>query len=235
MKPPVILIHGAWHAAWCWKKILPLLQSEEQNVLTPDLPGHGAQWQPPQTVTLQTYVMALTTIIQTLNQPVKLVGHSMAGMILSQIAEIMPDYIHELIFLSAYIPQSGDSLLTLAKHATTHHLTPYLTIDSHAQRVSLQCSSTLIPIFFNCCQPADATLALSQLQPQPLQPWQATVTLGKNFDKVSKKVIVCTNDRVLSPVDQETMGKRVTDRLIYLPADHAAYYSATEEIATLFK
>src|SRR5579863_2206159 len=50
-----LLIHGAWHGGWCWRKVAPLLQAKAHMVLAPDLPGHGNDKTPTATVTLQTY------------------------------------------------------------------------------------------------------------------------------------------------------------------------------------
>ncbi|WP_461056300.1 alpha/beta fold hydrolase [Spirosoma arcticum] len=51
-----VLVHGAWHGAWCWKKVTPLLEANGNRVLVPDLPGHGVDKTPPATVTLDDYV-----------------------------------------------------------------------------------------------------------------------------------------------------------------------------------
>ena len=50
-----VLVHGAWHGAWCWNKVVPLLKKEGHATVTLDLPGHGEDNTPIQEVTLQAY------------------------------------------------------------------------------------------------------------------------------------------------------------------------------------
>ena len=106
-----ILIHGAWHGSWCWQRVASHLQNLGHSVITPDLPGHHHNHRNFKRITLRTYVNRIEEIIQTIQQPVILVGHSMAGIVLTQLAENMPDKIDLLIYVSAFIPQNGGSLI----------------------------------------------------------------------------------------------------------------------------
>lgn len=50
-----VLVHGAWHGAWCWKYVTPLLENEGHKVVAPDLPGHGEDKTPIADITLEAY------------------------------------------------------------------------------------------------------------------------------------------------------------------------------------
>ena len=225
-----LFIHGAWHAAWCWDQITQPLITMGHRVLAPDLPGHGTNWQPANTITFNDYVTSIITLIQQQPEQVTLIGHSMAGLIISQIAETFPAQIRELIFIAAYIPENNQSLLSIAEAAESRAISPFLIIDKSNQEIRLKSSPELASIFFNCCNEADIKYAVSRLQPQPLQPFIVPVSIGDNFNRISKRSFLCKHDRALVVSDQLRMSKAVTDNLIYLDADHSAYFSAANAI-----
>ena len=97
-----VLIHGAWHGAWCWKKIIPLLEKEGHNVEAPELPGHGNHKVPIAEISLQLYVDYVCQVIDSQSEPVILVGHSLGGCTISQAAENRPEKIKALVYLSAF-------------------------------------------------------------------------------------------------------------------------------------
>jgi len=95
-----VLIHGAWHGAWCWKNIIPFLEKNGHKVVAPDLPGHGEDKRPIAEVTLQAYTDRVCQILDEQSEPVILVGHSMGGVVITQTAEYRPEKIKSLYLLS---------------------------------------------------------------------------------------------------------------------------------------
>ncbi len=71
-----LLIHGASHGAWCWEKVLPLLADKGHEAAAIDLPGHGQDGTPRETVTLSDYTGA---VLAALAPDTILVGHSFCG------------------------------------------------------------------------------------------------------------------------------------------------------------
>ena len=111
-----ILVHGAWHGAWCWYKVVPLLEARGHKVVAPDLPGHGKDTTKPEQVTLADYVNKVVSVANDQNGPVILVGHSMAGVVISQAAEVLgANKISALIYLDAFLPANGESLFALVE------------------------------------------------------------------------------------------------------------------------
>lgn len=230
-----LFIHGAWHASWCWQKIAPSLLSAGHSVLTPDLPGHGSKLQPAKNITFDHYVTAMVDLVNQQSEPVTLIGHSMAGLIISQMAELIPNKIHELIFIAAYIPQHQQSLLSIAEASESRGASPLLIIDQTKREIRLKSSPELTSIFFNCCSNEDTQYALSQIQPQPLLPFTAPVTLGSHFNHAPKRAFICRQDRALILSDQLRMSQSITDNIVYLDADHAAYFSAADDLIHFLK
>jgi pimeloyl-ACP methyl ester carboxylesterase len=93
-----LLIHGAFHGAWCWHKAIPELEKHGHGAQAIDLPGQGQDQTPLGNVTLDTMVDRIVTALTTLAGPVVLVGHSLAGMVISATAEKAPDRIKTLVF-----------------------------------------------------------------------------------------------------------------------------------------
>ena len=110
-----VLIHGAWHGAGCWEKVVPLLKEAGHQVHTIDLPGVGEDQTPISEVTLDAYVSAVSELISTISKPLVLVGHSMGGMIITQVAELVPEKIDTLIYLTAFSPRDGEKGICRAR------------------------------------------------------------------------------------------------------------------------
>lgn len=229
----LLFIHGAWHAAWCWHRVAAHLSEIGHKTLTPDLPGHGATATWEKTIFFNDYVSSITQLIKQQPEPVTLIGHSMAGLIISQVAENIPQHIQELIYLSAYIPQNNQSLISIAEQGESKGVAPFLDIDKKRQQIRLKFTAGLSDIFFNCTSAEDKHYALSRLQPQPLQPFFEKVRLGAHFHQVPKRSWVCRHDKAIAFNDQMHMSQYVTDNISILETDHAAYFSATDEIIRL--
>ncbi len=101
-----VLIHGAWLSAGIWDRIAPCLRKAGHEVLTPELPGNGQDATPPAEVNLQTYVEAVGALVLK-REDVILVGHSMAGIIVSNLTEMMPKKIKHLFYLAAFMLPDG--------------------------------------------------------------------------------------------------------------------------------
>ena len=109
-----VLIHGSWHGAWCWYKIIPLLQQAGHRVIALDLPGHGRDWTTPGEVSLQRYVESVCNVLDAQAESVILVGHSRGGIVISQTAEHRSDKIRTLVYLAAFLIPNGETLMTTA-------------------------------------------------------------------------------------------------------------------------
>jgi pimeloyl-ACP methyl ester carboxylesterase len=134
-KLPFVLVHGGWHGAWTYERIIPLLAGHGHAAVARDLPAHGLNARIPRAylarpldssafaseksqvanVTLEDYV---TSVIQTIEEvrslghgKVVLVGHSMGGLPVTAVAERVPQYISHLVYLAAFMPQSGASVI----------------------------------------------------------------------------------------------------------------------------
>lgn len=110
-----LLIHGAWHGGECWQRVVPLLESAGHQVFAPSLTGHGdkAHQLSPE-VGLDTHVEDVVRLLTEEDlADVVLVGHSYAGLIISAVANQLPDRIAHLVYLDAMVPKNGESALDI--------------------------------------------------------------------------------------------------------------------------
>src|SRR5690606_27144500 len=125
-----LLVHGAWHGAWCWNRLIPLLHDAGHKVITPDLPGHGDDNTPVKDISAKLYVDSLRAIILAQQEPVRLVGHSMAGMVISRVADVIPDHIHTLIYLTGFLLGDGQCIRDIEAEVSDSLVSPNLQLSS---------------------------------------------------------------------------------------------------------
>ncbi len=109
-----VLVHGAWQSTGTWDRLAPLLEKRGHKVITPVLRGLGTdQSHLSREITLQQHVEDVSRELSKLTGQVVLVGHSYAGMIISGAVETNPTRVGRLVFLDAFIPEDGQSVLDL--------------------------------------------------------------------------------------------------------------------------
>ncbi len=112
--PTYILVHGAWADESAWGFVRNQL-AVEANVEVVNLPGHGIELTPASDVSLDDYVSTVVKAMDKYQGEIILVGHSMAGIVLSTIADNYPEKVDKLVYVSAYVPQNGESVVSLAE------------------------------------------------------------------------------------------------------------------------
>jgi len=111
-----VLVHGAWRGSWCWKRVRRALQQQGHEVFTPTLTGVGERSHLlSEKVDLQTQTLDVLNLIQweELNDFV-LCGHSYGGMVVSGVADRIPERVRSLVFLDAFVPEHGERLTDFA-------------------------------------------------------------------------------------------------------------------------
>lgn len=105
-----VLVHGAWHGAWCWKRILPGLWSAGHRAFAVTLTGTGERaHQLSSRITLRTHADDVAAVVEAeeLRQAI-VVGHSYGGMVITALADRMPERIARLVYLDAVVPLPGE-------------------------------------------------------------------------------------------------------------------------------
>jgi pimeloyl-ACP methyl ester carboxylesterase len=115
---PFVLVHGAWHGAWCWQAVADLLRPQGHSVLTPTLAGLGERADLLSSeITLDTHIADIVEVFEREHlQNAVLVAHSYAGWPASGALERIHERVSTLVFLDAHLPQSGDRGIDTSNH-----------------------------------------------------------------------------------------------------------------------
>src|SRR5579864_185825 len=133
-----ILVHGAWQGAWVWDAVTAGLHLRGHQVRTLDLPGSGADRTVAADVTLESYARAIGDAVTAAGAPVTLVGHSMGGIAVSAAAELVAHSLERLVYLSAFLPCDGDSLVSLNTLNLPGHQPPPTELQEDGAAVSVR-------------------------------------------------------------------------------------------------
>ena len=226
-----LLIHGAWHAAWCWYKVAPRLEALGHTVVTPDLPGLGRDHTPLNRVSLARWRNFVCELIDAQPEPVILVGHSRAGVVISEVAEHRPGKVHTLVYLTAYLPQDGECVFDLAAQDADSLVPPNMVMSSD-KTSSVVREDVVREAFYGCCPDEDVALARRLLQPEPTLPLATAVKLTPDcFGRVKRVYIGCERDRTITPALQQQMCAAVPcEKVLSIDTDHSPFLSRPDEV-----
>ncbi|MFN3891764.1 MAG: alpha/beta fold hydrolase [Beijerinckiaceae bacterium] len=121
---PIVLVHGAWAGAWSWRDAARLLRKNGFDVYAPTLTGIAERSHvPPQNVNLSTHIADIAGLLRYEDlHDVLLVGHSYGGMVITGAADLEPQRLAGMVYLDAFVPESGQSLWDLAgPERAAHH------------------------------------------------------------------------------------------------------------------
>jgi pimeloyl-ACP methyl ester carboxylesterase len=226
-----VLVHGAWHGAWCWEKVVPLLSEAGHEVHTIDLPGLGEDQSPIADVGLDSYVSAVSELINSIARQVVLVGHSMGGMVITQVAELLPEKIDTLDYLTAFSPRNGETLLQYALEDTDSYVSQYKQVNEEEGFFTVA-ADKLQECFYGMCSNEDAENAIRRLRPQALAPLVTPLSLSdENYGSVRRCYIECSEDKAISPGMQHRLRDNApVSKSVVLKTDHSPFYSCPEQL-----
>jgi esterase/lipase len=226
-----ILIHGAWHGSWCWNKITANLVKNNHKVLTPDLPSYEDSLSVT-VISFDDYISHIIPIINSSKEKVILVGHSMAGLIISSLAEKMPNNIQALVYLCAFMPNNGQSLMDIIDNRPNQHIELEFTENFEACKVK---EEYIINAFYNNCSKKDINFAMSKLQLQPYNIFNTKIYLSKaRYGKISKTYIECIKDNAIPlTIQREMIKKQSVDKVYCLNTDHSPFFSQPKELSKM--
>lgn len=227
-----VLIHGAFHGGWCWYKVVAALEQQGHTVVAPDLPSHGRDKTPVAEITLAAYVDRVCQVLDAQPEPVVLVGHSMGGIVITQVAEERPDQVKVLVYLAAALPSDGESLMQGVQQQP-ESLVPNNMVLSADQRSATFRPEALQEAFYGDCSAADIALARTLLVSQALAPTTTPVrTSAANFGRVPRVYIACRQDRAATPAYQhQQYTAQPCQRVITMDTSHSPFFSAPAELA----
>jgi len=175
-----VLVHGAWHGGWCWRRVADRLRRDGHAVFTPTLTGLGerAHLLAPG-IDLATHAADVVNLLkwERLNEVV-LCGHSYGGFVISGVAEVMPAQIRSVVFLDAFLPENGDTIQKLTGSAV-----------QDAIRAAMQ-RGELRPAEAFGVNEADRQWVDDLCVPQPIGTFTSPIALSGARERIARKTYI---------------------------------------------
>ncbi|MEB2528811.1 alpha/beta fold hydrolase [Kocuria rosea] len=228
-----VLVHGAFHGGWCWKLVVEELESRGHQAVVLDLPGSGDDQTPLEDVSRDAAVERVVETITSLNGPVVLVAHSMGGVVITQVADRVPELIDRLVYVAAFRPQDGESLLDLAARpeGAGDQVQANLTIEGNPPVAKFDATMAKEVLYHDC--PDDlARWAVEHLRPHPLSVDVTPVSLSRGAFAPTDYV-VCTEDHATPIPLQRFMSTRDPARVFELASSHSPFLSRPQELVDI--
>lgn len=231
-----VLVHGSFHGAWCWERLVPLLEAGGHSVLAPNLPASGGDPAPPENADLDSYATRIAGVIDALAGPVVLVGHSMGGIVAAQVSERRAHRLAATIYINGLLLRSGESLVSfLGAHGSLG--VEDLVLKN--MQVSPDGTTATFPpaaapgIFYNTCDPADAAAAVARLRPQRMKVYGDPLELTEaRYGSVRRFYVEGLNDNAVSLAYQRAMTEHTPcERVFTLEGDHSPFLYAAGRLA----
>lgn len=220
------LVHGAWHGAWCFERLTPLIESAGHRAiaveLASDTPG----------TTCSDYADSIVDALGDAGDDVVLVGHSFAGLTIPLVAARRP--LERLVYLAALIPKPGVSMTEQFESGEQAIIFDGgRELDAEGSLSYWTDREAAISAMYQDCSAADAEWAWSQLRPQSRAAQNEICPLDA-FPEVPTEYIACADDRLASNEwGRRTARERLGVEAIEIPGGHAACISRPDRLAEM--
>lgn len=207
----VLLVHGAFHAGWCWDRLLPHLTDRGIETSVVDLPftSQADDW--------RTVEEAIDRLVQA-GRSVVVVGHSHGGSVISGAGYRAA----HLVYLTALMTAPDDEFVVNAAPGLSA-----IVVDGDTARID---PSQAVGAFYHRCDPADGEWATSRLRPMPVSTLRPEGEPEPAWRTVASTYIVCDDDQIISPAAQERMAGHAT-AVRHIDSDHSPFLSCPVELA----
>lgn len=227
-----LLIHGAWHGGWCFEPLRATLERDGHTVLAPTLPGMGGHGIAAREVTLSGWTRFVCDLIEAQTEPVVLCGHSRGGIVISSVAEAVPDAVRCLVYISSFLLPDGQSLRAFqASGASPAFAAAISPVDGgHAVVFDPAAAETL---FYNRTDAKVRRLAASRLAAEPVAPLATPLSLSvARFGRVPRHYIECSDDQAITLSRQRQMQVALPCATVStLDSDHSPFLSCPDSLA----
>lgn len=229
-EPLVVLVHGAWHGAWCYAALQERLDRRGIASLAIDLPGHGASTLP--LGDLHGDAQHVADVVEAWGRPVVLVGHSYGGAVITE-AAVRTSHVQHLVYLAAFAPDEGDGIMSTLGSLERRDVALSAAMQMRDDGTSVLEPTAAIPALYGSCPPEMIAAAVARLSPQPMATFGQPVT-GSPRATIASTYVVCTEDRAIHPDHQVAMSTRCT-HVVTLDTDHSPFASMPDETADVIE
>jgi pimeloyl-ACP methyl ester carboxylesterase len=200
-----VVAHGAWSAAWAWKKMRPLLRAAGHEIWTPTYTGLGerAHLASP-AVDLDTHIKDVIGALEMEDlTDVVLIGHSYGGMVATGVADRARDRIAQVIYLDAFVPKDGQSLFDLQDEQARDHMRELARTSGDGWRLP---PNPMPPD----TAPEDVAWATPRRLPQPLKTFEQVLIFPRRHRRRAATSIAGAIGRATCSVSSSSARRRRT-------------------------
>ncbi|WP_130735165.1 alpha/beta fold hydrolase [Flavobacterium sp. J27] len=238
-KSTFVLVHGAWQASFVWDKVKANLEAEGNTVVTVELLGHGNDQTPVADITFDGYVQQVTDVINSLNTPVVLVGHSLGGAIVTQAATLVPQKIEKLIYVAGFIPQSGSSVFEYSAMDQGTLIPTALEFSADGSTVTIgNPEVNMRDIFCQDGSDQDIELLVEKLRPEPVVAAGTPLNYSEEvYSSINNKYyIYTTEDTAISyPFQQQMANEANISKTYQIQSGHSPFIAKPNELVQIIK
>jgi len=233
-----VLVHGSFHGAWCWQRLLPRLRAAGHEAEALDLPASGDDPAPADAAHLGSYVERVGEVLARQPGPVVLIGHSMGAIVCAQAAERWPERLAGVVFVCGLLLRDGETLTQFLAEFVHLGIEDQVLANMRVSddgRLAQFPRAAAAPVFYQRCAPADAEWAADHLRPQATAVYAEPPRLtDAGFGRVRRFYVKGLDDRAVSPTYQDLMVARTPCEAVFaLDTDHSPFLSAPAELAAV--
>ncbi|GAB5505514.1 MAG: alpha/beta hydrolase [Rhizobiaceae bacterium] len=227
-----LLIHGSWHGAWCWFKVLPRLRAHG-TVSAVNLPGRGRDPAPFPAIDLAAMVKAAEAHMPA-EDKTTIVVHSRYGILASTLAEKHPDRIERVIYLASFMLPSGDSIAKWAPTDRDSLIPANMDLNMTELWDWLRPEAYRDALYADCSED-DVALAHTLLCREPSRPaGEALKLTDERYGSVPRAYIRLTEDRAVSlGLQDRLIEASPPERVESIAASHSAYFSQPDKLTEI--
>ena len=227
-----VLVHGAWHGGWCWRKVRAVLEASAADVYTPTLTGLGERVHlASRDISLDTHIADVVGVLEAEDlSDVVLVGHSYAGIVVTAVADRAAGRVARLVYLDAVVPGDGQCLYDRAPPQLRTHFEEQARIAGEGWQVP---ASVATAQFLGLRAEEDVRWVMPKLTPHPIRTFREAVRLSAHFPQMPRTYINCIGDKPLG--QPRTIQAHGIEDYHEVRAGHDAMVTAPEDVAVFLR
>jgi pimeloyl-ACP methyl ester carboxylesterase len=238
-KVPVVLVHGAWQASYAWEEVKTNLTAQGYQVKVVNLKGHGDDNTPVSELSFSGYVDQVKAAIDSFNEPVILVGHSLGGAVITQTATQVPAKIAKLVYVAGFIPQTGKSVLDYAGLDKASLLGPVLEFNADQTSAGLANPDINFPkVFIQDGTDQQKQFVLDHYRAEAVIPLATPLNYTtESYTAAGRKYYVfTTEDNAISyPFQQQMAADAGITKTFTINSGHSPFISKPTELTSVLE
>jgi pimeloyl-ACP methyl ester carboxylesterase len=232
-----VLVHGAWHGGWCWRRVGDVLTARGHRVFAPSLTGLGDRAHLfSKDISLQTHVEDILSVVETQElSDFLLVGHSYGGFVISGVADKLRERVSRYVYLDGSVPPDmspGASFSWAGFNPPEAREARLKSVQEQGKGVALPAPP---PSAFAVTEPADVAWLQRRLRPMPLQTYVGTFTFKNSGSNGLKRTYIASTKPpyALLAATRDLIKGDHTWSFTTIATGHNSMVTAPEELAAL--